>query len=83
MKYSAEFKVNNIGQVINIELFKLKKNQAWLAEKCNVTQATISMIINEKRKPSKKILYGISKALNIPYDELIKIGGENNDKDWR
>lgn len=62
---------DDLGEKIIIRLYEKNKSQKWLAQRCNVTPSVISMIINGKRKPSKKLLYGISKELNIPFE----IGG--------
>lgn len=54
-----------LGKIILIKLFEINKSQKWLAEQCNVTETTISYIINGKRRPSKKLIYGISKILSL------------------
>lgn len=64
---------NSLGMVIVTNLFEMNKSQKWLANQCNVTPASISQIINGKRNPSKRVLYGISKSLQIPYDEILLI----------
>lgn len=64
---------NSLGMVIVTNLFEMNKSQKWLANQCNVTPASISQIINGKRNPSKRVLYGISKSLQIPYDEILMI----------
>lgn len=64
------------GECLNViiikQLYIMGKTQKWLGDKCGVTQTTISNIINKKRRPSKKLLYGMSEALNIPYETLEK-----------
>lgn len=49
----------------------MNKTQSWLAEQCGVTATSISCIVNGKRKPSKKLLYGISKNLHVSYEDMI------------
>lgn len=51
----------------------MNKTQIWLAQQCNITPTSISMIVNGKRNPSKKLLYGISKNLKIPYDDILSM----------
>ena len=63
--------INNLGKVIIVKSYEMNKTQIWLAKQCKVTPTSISMIINGKRNPSKKLLYGISKSLNIPYDDIL------------
>lgn len=64
---------NDLGKVILIRLYEMNKTQIWLAEQCNVTPTSISMIINGKRNPSKKLLYGILKNLKVPYDDFYQL----------
>lgn len=66
-------KTNYLGKVILVRLYEMNKTQIWLAEQCNVTPTSISMIINGKRNPSKRLLYGISKNLKIPYDDFLSV----------
>lgn len=49
---------------IKIQLVKKKKNQAWLAEKLNISAAYMSDIMNGKRSPKDKI-EEIKAALDI------------------
>lgn len=70
---------NNLGKIIIVKLYEMDKTQIWLAEQCNVTPTSISMIINGKRNPSKKLLYGISKSLKIPYSDVLSIADESGD----
>lgn len=65
--------MNNLGKAIIIKLYEMNKTQIWLAKQCNVTPTSISMIINGKRNPSKKLLYGISKSLKISYDDILSM----------
>ena len=68
--------INNLGRVIIVRLYEMGKTQGWLAEQCNVTPTSISMIINGKRHPSKKLLYGISLNLKIPYEDVLSLIGD-------
>lgn len=69
----SSYIANDLGKLIIVKLYEMNKTQGWLAEQCKVTPTSISMIINGKRKPSKKLLYGISKSLEIPYDVILSI----------
>lgn len=69
----SSYIANDLGKLIIVKLYEMNKTQVWLAEQCNVTPTSISMIVNGKRKPSKKLLYGISKSLEIPYDVILSI----------
>lgn len=72
--------VNSLGKIIIVKLYEMNKTQIWLANQCKVTPTSISMIVNGKRNPSKKLLYGISKSLDIPYDVILSTQGVNGDK---
>lgn len=63
--------VNALGKIIIMRLYEMNKTQSWLAEQCGVTATSISCIVNGKRKPSKKLLYGISKNLQVSYEDMI------------
>ena len=65
--------ISNLGKVIIVKLYEMNKTQIWLAQQCNVTPTSISMIVNGKRKKKKKLLYGISKNLKIPYDDILSM----------
>lgn len=64
------------------ELDKLERSQAWLARRCDVTNATISRILNDNAISSLSTLYQISKQLKLDFTELAlliikEIGDEN------
>lgn len=64
------------------ELDKLERSQAWLARRCDVTNATINRILNGNAIPSLTTLYQISKQLKLDFTELAllvikEIGDEN------
>lgn len=64
------------------ELDKLDRSQAWLARRCDVTNATINRILNDNGIPSLSTLYRISKQLKLDFTELAllivkEIGDEN------
>ncbi|MDE7360577.1 MAG: helix-turn-helix domain-containing protein [Oscillospiraceae bacterium] len=64
------------------ELDKLERSQAWLARRCDVTNATINRILNDSAIPSLSTLYQISKQLKLDFTELAllivkEIGDEN------
>lgn len=71
--------ISNLGKIVIVRLYEMNKTQTWLAEQCNVTPTSISLIINGKRNPSKKLLYGISKSLNIPYEDILTMKGDFGD----
>lgn len=64
------------------ELDRLERSQAWLARRCDVTNATINRILNDNAIPSLSTLYQISKQLKLDFTELAllvvrEIGDEN------
>lgn len=63
---------SRFGQLVVTQLYSQGKNQKWLAERCNVTQAHISMILSGKANPSNNLLYCISNTLRIDSSFLIK-----------
>ena len=56
----------NLGKAISDLRKKKKLKQLELAEKCNITQAYLSHIENNKKEPHISTLKEISKALDIP-----------------
>ena len=68
--FDINFKKNNqnvsfhFSEYIISTLALNQKTQKWLASKCNVTPATISLIVNGKRQPSKKLIYLIEYNLS-------------------
>ena len=52
------------------DLDKLERSQAWLARRCDVTNATINRILNDNAIPSLSTLYQISKQLKLDFTEL-------------
>lgn len=65
-------KKSRFGQLVITQLCRQGKNQKWLAEQCNVTQAHISMVLSGKANPSNNLLYGISNTLHIESGFLIE-----------
>lgn len=63
---------SRFGQFVVTQLYMQGKNQKWLAEQCNVTQAHISMVLSGKANPSNNLLYDISNTLCIDSGFLIK-----------
>lgn len=68
--------INSLGIIIIKKLYEMGKTQEWLAKQCEVTPTSISMIVNGKRKPSKRLLYGISQNLKVPYEDVLSIMGD-------
>lgn len=56
----------------NIENILIKKGikKVWLAKKINKSSFELSNWLKGKRIPPYKIMFKISKALNIPIDEI-------------
>lgn len=69
----------NIGRVIfNIRKEK-KISQGWLALKIGVTQTSMSLIENGKKRPSEKHLKKICKALDVHEAMLHLLSLEDSD----
>ena len=63
----AKKRINKIKEVLE------KKNisQQWLANKAEITYASINMYVNGKREPSLETLVKIAEALGVNPKELI------------
>ncbi|MFD1414147.1 DUF1232 domain-containing protein [Oceanobacillus jeddahense] len=61
----------NIGDFIKEQLERKHISMRTLSKQTNINISTISRIINHKRKPTNQHLVEISKALDIPFEELL------------
>jgi DNA-binding XRE family transcriptional regulator len=62
-----------LGQHIRIIRIKKKKQQIDIADKCNFSRSGYNQIENGARNISVFTLYKISKALEVPFENLLKI----------
>jgi transcriptional regulator with XRE-family HTH domain len=62
----------NIGKNLKEIIKFLGLTQAEAAEKCGMTQAAISQIINENRLPSLESICMILTAFNVKFERLVK-----------
>ena len=58
------------GKIILLKLRDLNKSQKWLSERTGYSYIHIHSIISGKMNPSRKCLHEISKALNIPRENV-------------
>lgn len=63
--------ISELGKVITKRLFEMDKTQTWLAGQCKVTKNHICMVVTGKCRASFMVLWGISKALDLDFDELV------------
>ncbi|WP_152654869.1 DUF1232 domain-containing protein [Oceanobacillus sp. CFH 90083] len=76
-----------IGDYIKEQLEKKQISMRVLSKQTDINISTISRIINHKRKPTNQHLVEISKALDVPFEELLQKNGlpietrENNIND--
>jgi transcriptional regulator with XRE-family HTH domain len=68
MQRPEETLAKNIKEIIDF----LGLTQEEAAERCGITTATMSLIINGQRNPSFKSIVKILKAFNIKFERLIK-----------
>ena len=61
-------RLNRIKEVLD----EKKLTQQWLANKAQVTYASINMYVNGKREPSLETLKCLSDALGVKVRDLIK-----------
>lgn len=65
----------NIGDYLKEQLKEKHISMRELSKQTNINVSTISRIINHKRKPTNQHLVEISKALDVPFDELLQRTG--------
>ena len=65
-------RLKNIGINIKIERFRKGISQEELAEKCNISRNTISLIETGKINPTILKIIDIAQALNIDIEDIIK-----------
>ncbi len=63
---------DSLGAAIKIQLYRMSKTQKWLAGEVGVTAIHISQVINNKSRPSRMLLIGICRTLNLDIKELSK-----------
>ncbi|EGT3815695.1 TPA: helix-turn-helix transcriptional regulator [Clostridioides difficile] len=59
-------------KVLDLAMLKKGYSLNQLSKECGLSKSTISRAINRKSIPRRLSLYEISKALDIPVEELIK-----------
>ena len=69
----------NLGKTITSLRKKRNLKQLELAEKCDITQAYLSHIENNRKEPHISTLKGISKALDIPLPILFFLSMDEQD----
>ncbi len=60
-----------LGHNIEELLYQKRKQQTWLAQKCDVTPSHINQIIKGKTKPSIQVLKAMATALEVTTDEMM------------
>lgn len=60
-----------LGHNIEELLYRKRKQQTWLAQKCDVTPSHINQIIKGKTKPSLQVLRAMATALEVTTDEIM------------
>lgn len=60
-----------LGHNIEELLYRKRKRQTWLAQKCDVTPSHINQIIKGKTKPSLQVLRAMVTALEVTTDEIM------------
>ncbi|WP_077603283.1 helix-turn-helix domain-containing protein [Oceanobacillus sojae] len=66
---------HRIGDFIKEKLEEKQISMRALSKQTNINISTVSRIINHKRKPTNQHLMEISKALDIPFEELLQKNG--------
>ena len=72
MKIMKDKRIEIVGFNIKIERQRKKLTQEQLAEKINISSNSLINIEGGKQTPSCLVLYDISKAINVPLEDLYK-----------
>ena len=60
-------RLNRLGEILAAKGVK----SVWIAEKLNLTKASVSNYVTNKHQPSLETLYQIATLLEIPVTELL------------
>lgn len=66
------FDVNRLGPNLSRLLKAIGMSQAELAERCGITQACVSQIVNGSRVPSLNTICKIMCVIPVKFEELLK-----------
>ncbi|WP_394677537.1 helix-turn-helix domain-containing protein [uncultured Sphingobacterium sp.] len=69
----------NLGKTIKYLRIQKEYNQEDLASKCGITQATLSLIENNKKRPSKSTIDKLCKTFEISEIALYVLAAEKED----
>lgn len=67
--------LQRLGAVISSRLESQDRTQKWLAEKVDVSQPTISRIVQGRYNPDTDVLYRIGQALSVDPLYLLRLAG--------
>ena len=65
---------------VQVLLLRVGRTQNWLAEQCDVSHGCMSQIVNEKWKPSSRIMVCMAEALDC--DSVVLFGEDKYWKSW-
>jgi transcriptional regulator with XRE-family HTH domain len=70
--FKDNMNTKNIGKNFKEIIDFLGLTQAEAAEKCDMTQAAVSQIVNGERLPSLESICAILTAFNVKFERLVK-----------